>query len=53
MQIYANISACERADESTPDADIHMQLTLSFSFAVLTRCQSDTLSLATYSIMKG
>ena len=48
MQIYANASACEWADESTPDADIHMQLTLSNSFAIPERCQSDTHSLATY-----
>lgn len=48
MQIYATISACEWADESTPDANIHMQLTRSSSFVILARCQSDTFSLATY-----
>lgn len=48
MQIYAKISACEWADESTLDANIHMQLTLSYSLAILARCQHDTLSLATY-----
>lgn len=47
MEIYAKLSAWEWADESTPDANIHMQLTLSYSFAILARCQSDTLSLAT------
>lgn len=48
MQIYANISACEWADESTPDADIHMQLILSNLFAIPACCHSDTHSLATY-----
>lgn len=48
IQIYANLSPCEGADDSTPEADIHMQLNPSNSFAILARCQSDTLSLATY-----
>lgn len=47
MQIYAKISACEWADESTLDVNIHVQLTLSYSFAILARYQHDTLSLAT------
>lgn len=47
MQIYAKLSACEEADESTPDAHIQMQLTPSDSFVILLRCQSDAHALAT------
>lgn len=46
MQIYAKLSACKWADESTLDANIHMQLTLSFSFGILARWQCDTRWLA-------
>lgn len=46
MQIYAKILAL--GEESTLDANIPMQLTLSYSIASLAQCQLDTFSLTTY-----
>lgn len=38
MQMYAKLSACKWADESTLDANVHMQMTSSFLIAAPTCC---------------
>lgn len=47
MQKYANITACEWADESSPDADIHMRLT-PITYLQFSHVARVTHSLATF-----